>query len=264
MKKVVVISGASSGIGLETAKLLAKKDYTVYGLSRRKVETNSFFSMQVDVTVQQQIQKALDEIYQKEKVIDIIINNAGMGISGSVEYTSDEAIDQILNVNFKGLHHMIKYALPYLRKSKGKIINIGSVAGPLAIPFQTFYSASKAMVQTYSEALFIELKPMGIQVCTVLPGDIKTEFTKNRKKNANESLLYKHRVDQSISVMEKDEQHGMPSSYAAKILLKLCKKRKMPLTKTIGFKYKIFLILNKILPKRFVIYLIGKIYGFTK
>lgn len=263
MSKVVVITGVSSGIGLEVAQLLAKKSYKVYGFSRKKVKSQDFFSMQVDITNKEQIEKAMHHIIEKESKIDILINNAGMGISGSVEATHDNDIDHIFDVNFKGLHHMITYSLPHLRKTKGKIINVGSVAGPLAIPFQTFYSASKAAVQTYTEALSIELKPFGIQVCTILPGDIKTEFTKNRRKNKQELQIYEQRVVKSIGVMEKDEQNGMDVSYAAKVFLKLCNKRKIPLHKTIGFKYKVFILLNKILPKRLVVYIISKLYGFT-
>jgi len=263
MRKVVIITGASSGIGFDTAKLLAEKGYIVYGIARSKIETDLFFSKQVDVTQADQLMKAIKEIYEKEKQIDIIINNAGMGISGSIEYTDESDIKDIFNVNFNGLHYVIQKALPYLRESKGKIINVGSVAGPLSIPFQGFYSASKAAVETYTQALAIELKPMHIQVCTVLPGDIKTNFTKNRRKNKNESLLYKERVDRSIGVMAKDEENGMSSQYAAKVFLKLVKKKRMPLSKTIGFKYKIFILLNKVLPKRFVVWIIGKLYGFT-
>lgn len=263
MEKVVIVTGASSGIGYETAKLLSKKGYKVYGIARSKINEDFFFSKQSDITNNEQLKQTIQEIYETEKRIDVLINNAGMGISGSIEYTRLTDINNIFNVNFNGLHQAVQLALPYLRETKGKIINVGSVAGPLSIPFQGFYSASKAAVQTYSEALSIELKPMGIQVCTVLPGDIKTSFTKNRKKNQNEPSLYKARVDASIGVMEKDEQYGMTSTYAAKIFLKLVKKNHMPLSKTIGFKYKIFLFLNKVLPKRFVVWIIGKLYGFT-
>jgi short-subunit dehydrogenase len=263
MRKVVIITGASSGIGFDTAKLLAEKGYIVYGIARSKIESNLFLSMQVDVTNALQINQAYKTIYEKEKQIDIIINNAGMGISGSIEYAVQSDIQDIFNVNFNGLHYSTQAALPYLRASKGKIINVGSVAGPLSIPFQGFYSASKAAVETYTQALAIELKPMRIQVCTVLPGDIKTSFTKNRRKNKNEGLLYNERVEKSIGVMAKDEINGMSSQYAAKVFLKLVKRKKMPLSKTIGFKYKIFIFLNKVLPKRLVVWIIGRLYGFT-
>ncbi|MFA6801512.1 MAG: SDR family NAD(P)-dependent oxidoreductase [Acholeplasmataceae bacterium] len=264
MKKVVVITGASSGIGYDTALLLVQKGYTVYGLSRSKITQDLILSMQVDVTQVEQVKTAFSDIYKQEQQIDIVINNAGMGISGSVEHSSIKDIDDILDVNFKGLFYVSQTALPYLRMSKGKLINVGSVAGTLSIPFQAFYSASKAAVQSFSDALSIEVKPMGIQVCTVLPGDIKTGFTKNRRKNIFESELYIKRVEQSIGVMEKDEQNGMSSSHAAKVFLKLVYKRRMPLVKTIGFKYKVFVFLEKILPKRFVVWIIGLLYGFNK
>ncbi len=264
MEKVIVVTGASSGIGLDTALRLAKKGYTVYGISRSKIDNDLFFSVQADVTKPDTLKTAFDKIYNETGKIDVLINNAGMGISGSIEYTSIEDMKYIFDVNFNGLVYACQYILPYLRETKGKIINVGSVAGPLAIPFQSFYSASKSAVGTFSDALSIEVKPMGIQVCTVLPGDIKTGFTKSRRKNSFESELYQTRVQKSIEVMEHDEQNGMPSTYAAKVFYKLVKKKRMPLSKTIGFQYKAFILLNKVLPKRFVMWIVGLIYGFKK
>lgn len=264
MKKVVVITGASSGIGFDTAILLAEKGYQVYGISRSKINHELLISKQADVTDINQLNQVLKEIHDETGRIDVIINNAGMGISGSVEYTSIEDLSYILDVNLKGVVYGCQAALPYLRETKGKIINVGSVAGTLAIPFQSFYSASKAAVEAFSDALSIEVKPMGIKVCTVLPGDIKTGFTKNRRKNAFESELYQNRVLKSIGVMEKDEQNGMSSHYAAKVFLKLVKKKHMPLVKTIGFKYKVFVFLQKVLPKRMVVFIVGLLYGFNK
>ena len=264
MRKVVIITGASSGIGLVTARYLQSKNYIVYGFSRSKIEHEKFLSMQVDVTHQMQVEHAIKEVFDAEKQIDVIINNAGMGISGSVAHTSNQDMDTIIDVNFKGLVYMVQSALSYLEASKGKIINVGSVAGSLSIPFQSFYSATKAAVEAFTDALAIEVKPLGIQVCNVLPGDIKTGFTKNRRKNVTESVTYKIRVEKSINVMAHDEQNGMSPLKAAKLFHKLIKKKKIPLTKTIGFKYKVFMFLKKVLPKRFVVWIIGLLYGFNK
>ncbi len=263
--KVVVITGASSGIGFETAKLLNQKNYIIYGISRTKIHDKCVKSIQADVTNYEQLKQAYQEIFYIEGHIDCLINNAGMGISGSIEHTTLEDAKYMMDVNFMGVFHSTKAMLPFLRQSnRAKIINISSVAGRLAIPFQGFYSSSKAAINAFSESLKIELSPFNIQVCSVMPGDIKTGFTKNRKKNELEGDLYEKRVDKSIQVMENDEHNGMDAQYAAKVIYKLVKKRRLPLYKTIGIKYKIFIFLQKVLPARLVNYLVGSIYGFKK
>ena len=263
--KVVVITGASSGIGLELAQLLVKKDCIVYGISRSKIHDKFIKSIQADVTDYEQLKNAYQDIFEAHGRIDCLINNAGLGISGSIEETSIEDAKYIMDVNFMGLFYSTKAMIPYLRKSeKSKIINISSVAGKLAIPFQGFYSSSKAAVNAFSESLRIELSPFNIDVCSVLPGDIKTGFTKHRRKNQNESELYQNRVEKSLLVMENDEHNGMDSLYAASVIYKLIKKRKLPLYKTIGVKYKVFVFLQKILPSKLVNSIVGSIYGFKK
>ncbi len=263
--KVVVITGASSGIGLELAKHLIQKDYVVYGISRSKIHDKYIKSIQADVANYEQLKQAYQEIFDIEGHIDCLINNAGMGISGSIEDTSLEDAKYVMDVNFMGVFYSSKAMIPFLKQSAtSKIINISSVAARLAIPFQGFYSSSKAAINAFSESLRIELKPFKIQVCSVMPGDIKTGFTKNRKKNINEGKDYIKRVEKSIAVMEKDEQNGMDPEYAAKVIFKLINRRNLPLYKTIGVKYKLFVFLQKVLPARFVNNLVGLIYGFKK
>lgn len=264
-EKVIVITGASSGIGFAVAKYLADKDFLVYGISRSAIDDPRIRHKKADVTKLDELISVYQEIFDETKRIDGLINNAGMGISGSIEATSPEDADYMMKVNFMGVYYSIKAMLPHLRASKpAKIINISSVAGKLAIPFQGFYSSSKAAINAFSESLKIELKPFGIQVCAVMPGDIKTGFTKNRRKNKEELELYQKRVERSIAVMEKDEQNGMNPLVAAKAIHRLLKRRKLPLYKTIGFQYKLFIFLQRLLPTKWVNNLVGSIYGFNK
>jgi short-subunit dehydrogenase len=258
MKKVVVITGASSGIGKACANYLVDKGYTVYGLNRTPVESDKIKYLKCDVTDEEQVKKALSEI--KEDIY-AVINNAGMGISGAIEYASSEDIDRIIAVNIKGVINVCKYAIPRLRITKGKIINIGSVAGELTIPFQTFYSMSKVAVSTFSEGLSMELKPFGIKVTTVLPGDTKSEFSNNRKKTETIDDIYKDRIKRSIERMEKDEHNGKDPLSVAKVIAKVLKKKKPPLKVTVGFTYKLFVFLKRILPVKLVNYILYKMYG---
>lgn len=263
--KVIVVTGASSGIGLTVAEHLANQGHHVYGISRSKNHGKNVKSIQADVTDLDQIVQVYQEIFDIEGRIDVLINNAGMGISGSIEDTKTEDVIDLMNVNFMGVFHSSKVAIPFMRESGGgKIINMSSVASVLSIPFQAFYSSSKAAVNAFSDALRNEIEPFNIQVCTLMPGDIRTGFTKNRRKNEVINPYYQKRVDKSISVMEKDEQNGMDSEVAAVIIEKLVNKRKMPIYKTIGCKYKVFVLLNKLLPSRWTNYIVGSIYAFKK
>ena len=265
IKKVIVITGASSGIGLATAVSLAAQGHIVYGIARSKVIAKGVSAIQANVTDYEQLKLAYKDIFDVEGRIDVLINNAGMGIAGSIEETVLEDAIYLFNVNLMGVFYSIKAALPYMHHSANpKIINMGSVAGRFSIPFQAFYSSSKAAVESLSDALDIELRPYGFQVCTVLPGDIKTNFTQNKRKNKKESPRYKKRVIRSIQVMENDEQNGIDAEFAGHVIAKLVARRRMPLHKVIGFKYKVFLFLKKLLPTRFVHQLVDLLYGFSR
>lgn len=263
--KVIVVTGASSGIGLSIAQFLCQKGHSIYGVSRSKIHEKNIKSIQADVTDFDQLKAAYQEIFELEGHIDVLINNAGMGISGTIEDTSSEDAAYLFNVNFMGVFNSTKAVLPFMRESGGgKILNISSVASKLSIPFQAFYSSSKAAINSFSEALANEVAPFKIQVCNVMPGDIRTGFTKNRKKNAVDSPEYKNRVDQSVTVMEKDEINGMDPISAAKVVNRLVRIRRIPLYKTIGFKYKVIVLLAKLLPAKLANHIVGSIYAFKK
>lgn len=265
MSKVVVVTGASAGIGQSICTLLSKKGYIVYGLSRRKVIDEPYFNFQVDITDVSSVRDAIETIIENEGHIDVFINNAGMGISGSVENTSILDAKQLFDVNFFGAFEATQCVIPHMRQNgQGKIINISSLAATFPIPFQTFYSASKAALANFSHALHNELKPFHIEVSVVLPGDIKSEFSKQRKKNAHEDEAYGTRVKQSIETMEKDEYNGMDPIVISKKILQLIKKKHMPIESTVGMKYKSMVFMKRLLPKTFVNKILGMIYGFHK
>ena len=223
----------------------------------REVKENSFVGRNVKKNL---IPK---EIIKKYKYIDVLINCAGIGISGAVEHTTLEEAKKIFDVNVIGQFYITKKFIPFLRESKkGKIINIGSVAGELTIPFQTFYSMTKSAMHKFTEGLRIELKPLNIDVCSVLPGDTKTGFTKNRyQPSVIEDALYKNRIKNSIKRMEKDEQNGRNPISVVKVINKLIKRKKMPVHVTVGLDYKFLVFLGKVLPKRLASFIISKLYG---
>jgi len=262
-RKVVVITGASSGIGLVTAKYLNAKGYVVYGLARRSFKQSGIESISCDITKTEQVEEAIDKIVKKENRIDVLINNAGFGISGSIENQDMEEIKKQFDVNFFGAVNVTQNVLPIMRKQGyGKIINTSSVAGIIPIPFQSFYCATKASLEIWAKALRLEVKPFNIQVCNVLVGDTKTGFTSVREKTSTEKEgVYAETVNKSILKMEKDEQNGKDPITVAKVILKLIKKKRIPQNKTVGGIYKLFLILEKFLPQRFMLWVVSKMYS---
>lgn len=257
---VVVISGASSGIGESTAKYFSNKGDKVYSLSRRIKQDKDITYLSCDITDINQIKESIKKIIELEGKIDLLINNAGMGISGAVEYHSEDEINKIINVNLVGLVNLTKEVIPYLRKSKGIIINISSVAGILAIPFQAMYSASKAAIISFSDALKNELRPFKVRVTSVLPGDTKTGFTEAREKSLDHNE-YGNRINNSVSKMEKDEQKGVSPIKVSKVIYKVSKKKNPNTYYIVGFSYKLLVFLSRILPKRLVNYILYKLYG---
>lgn len=261
MNKVVIITGGSSGIGYATANHFSQKNYIVYEFSRKGISRDGVKHLTCDVTKEDECISAVEYVINESKRIDIIINNAGFGISGAIEFTDMESAKRLFDVNFFGTHNVIKASLKYLKESKGRIINVSSVGGVLYLPFQAFYSASKAATNALTLALRNEVKNYGVSVCAVLPGDVKTGFTKAREKSLDGEKEYGGRIERSVSLMEKDEQGGMTPDFVAKKIYKVGKKKRVKPMYTVGFKYKLFTVLNKILPSRLVNYIVYLIYA---
>ncbi|MCH5171433.1 MAG: SDR family NAD(P)-dependent oxidoreductase [Erysipelotrichales bacterium] len=255
---VVVITGVSSGIGKDLAELLISKGYKVYGLARRETKLDGLNFLKCDVTDLNNIKNVKQIIEEKECKIDVLINNAGMGIAGSILDSNYEDIDKIFQTNVMGVIAVTKEFLSII-KDEGKIINIGSVAGDLTIPYQGFYSMSKSAVDKFSECLSIELKPRRIKVTTILPGDTKTGFTESRKTVIKEDK--EGTAAKSIKKMEKDEQNGVSPRKVSKVILKVIKKKHPPIRVAVGFFYKLVIFLQRLLPRKLVLAIIKKMYS---
>ena len=262
-RQVVVITGATSGIGKITANYLNQNNFVVYSLSRRLLEDKNINYISCDVTNREQVKKAVNEILEKEDTIDVLINNAGFGISGSIENQDINEIKNIFNVNFLGTVNVTQEVLPIMRKQNfGKIINTSSVASIFPIPFQSYYCATKASLDIWAKTLRLEVKKFNIQVCNILVGDTKTGFTAVRQKSsADKGTVYEDIVKSSVEKMEKDEQKGKDPITVAKIVYSLIKKKKMPATKTVGFGYKCLVFLEKILPQSLMLWVVSKLYS---
>ena len=262
MSKVCIITGGTSGIGLATARAMHDAGYRVYELSRREAGTDCAVHIQADVTKEDTLRAAVDFVLAQEDHIDVVINNAGFGISGAVEFTDTADAIRQLDVNFFGMVRMNHVVLPILRKQGyGRIVNLSSVAGSIPIPFQTYYSASKAAINSYTMATANEVRPFGVQVCCVQPGDIQTGFTAARQKIVVGDDIYGGRISRSVAGMEKDERTGMRPEDAGAFVCRAATRKGVRPVNTIGLSYKFFCVLQKLLPAKTLNWLVGMVYA---
>lgn len=262
IKKVALVTGGSSGIGRATAVSLLDKGCTVYELSRRDNPPEGVHHITADITDEAQVSSAVDEVISREGRIDILVNNAGFGISGAAEMTDTKASHAQLELNLYGADNVTRAVLPHMREKKsGRIIFVSSIAGILPIPFQLWYSVSKAAIASYALALQNEIRPFGITVCAILPGDIATGFTDAREKSSDGDSVYGGRIERSVKTMEKDERGGMSPDKAGGYIAKLAMKKRTSPLKAIGLSYKAVAVLSKLLPRRFSNYIVSLLYA---
>ncbi len=261
-KKIAVLTGGTSGIGMQTALALKSAGYPVNKLSRRAQGVEGLNHLVADVTDEAAVKKVVDEIVAREGKIDVLVNNAGFGISGAVEFTKTEDAKRLFDTNFFGMVNMNRAVVPVMREAgQGRIVNISSVAGQIPIPFQTYYSAAKAATNSYTMALANELRPYGITVCAVQPGDIKTGFTKAREKTVDGDDVYGGRIGRSVSRMEHDEQTGMDPAVAGKFIANVAMKKKVSPIYTIGASYSFLTFLTRLMSWKTMNKIIGAIYA---
>jgi short-subunit dehydrogenase len=221
---IILITGVSSGFGKAIADELLRGGHTVYGTSRKVTEsTGTLKMMQLDVTSREQVQRVISHIIERENTIDVVINNAGMGIGGALELATQQEITLQMNTNFFGVVNLCSEILPHFRKKrKGLIINISSIGGIFGIPYQGFYCASKFAVEGYSEVLSLETEQFGVKVVIVEPGDFNTGFTKNRIISAKtQNSEYKKSFQRVLKNIERDETTGANPKYLAKRIAKI-------------------------------------------
>lgn len=226
MKKVILITGISSGFGKETARLLAEDGHKVYGTVRKVNETSALVNyLLMDLTDTDSISKAVLSVIEKEGRIDVLINNAGMHTGGPIETLPSEYIKLQMDTNFIGMVNLTREVLPYLRKQGGgKIINVSSIGGLMGLPFQGYYSAAKFAVEGFSEALRIEVNQFNIKVIIINPGDFHTSNSANRRNFLAPYVPgdpYFEQFEKSLAVIEKDESMGWKPSVMAGKMVKI-------------------------------------------
>lgn len=228
-KKVVLITGASAGMGMEAAQLLLQNGYTVYGAARRlgkmqELKNQGAKILQMDVSVDASIIEGVDEIIKTEGRIDILINNAGFGAYGAVEDVSLKDARYQMEVNVFGLARLSQLVIPHMRKQQfGKIVNITSIGGKIVSPLAGWYHASKFAVEALSDSLRMEVKPFGIDVIVIEPGGVKSEWlgiALDNLEKVSGNTVYKGIVQKSIPMYKKFEPKNAEPAVIAKLILK--------------------------------------------
>lgn len=204
----IIITGTSAGIGFALAEYFGERGHQVFGLSRKETASKHFKTIPTDITDNDQVKNAIEEILKSENQIDVLINNAGMGMVGAVEDSAQEEILKLFNLNLVGSVQMMSAVLPKMREQEsGKIINISSIGSEMGLPFRGFYSASKSALDKVTEAIRYEVAPWNIQICALHLGDIKTNIAENRVKT-KVSEPYQNTFEKVYELMNSHVNHG--------------------------------------------------------
>ena len=256
MKQVVLITGASSGLGKAIGIFLTQKNFKVYGTSRNPAKLKDFdaFEMlKLDVNDEETIQDAVKTVIAKEKRLDILINNAGIGITGPIEDTPETEIKKAFDTNFYGPLRVAKAVLPQMRKQKkGLIINVTSIAGYMGLPYRGFYSSVKAALIILTEALSSEVKQFGITVSDVAPGDFKSNIAAGRYHTpVFENSAYKAVYTDVLKQIDEEVDTGMDVQVMVDVVYKVIRNKNPQLHYKAGaFMQKFSIVLKFLLPSR--------------
>ena len=267
--KVVLITGASSGIGKACAEHLSQIGYKVYGTTRfinNLGQGNGKYRMiQMDINSDHSVKNGINQVFEKEGRLDVVLNNAGFILAGSIEDTTIEEAKTQLEANLFGAFRVCREALPKMREQmSGYIINISSIGGLMGLPFHGLYSASKFALEGLTEALRMEIKQHGIRVVLIEPGDFKTQLTTNRirVKGSLENPAYKVNFEKAVTRMEIDETHGADPIKVAHLAARILRTPAPRLRYSIGpVTERVAIVLKKILPFSLFEKALMKYYG---
>lgn len=253
---VVLITGGSSGIGKAIGSYLKSKGFIVYGTTRalaKYPDFPDFNLLELDVRDTLSVQRAVSEVIQREGRIDVLVNNAGVGITGPIEETPHEEIRKAFETNFHGPLHMAKAVLPQMRKQEsGLIINITSIAGYMGLPYRGIYSATKGALELVTETLRMETKDFGIQLVNLAPGDFATNIAAGRYHvPARESSPYYKKYADTLNMINEDVDGASSPELVAKKVFRIIGTKRPKVHYTVGaFMQKFSLFLKKILPDK--------------
>jgi NAD(P)-dependent dehydrogenase (short-subunit alcohol dehydrogenase family) len=266
MKKVVLVTGGSSGIGKSIAVYLQDRNYTVYGTSRNpdRYPDSPVPLIAMDVQDSDSIAAGVQQLLQQEQSIDILINNAGVGITGPMEETPIDEVQHTMNTNFYGPLRVLQAVLPVMRQQKqGRVINITSIAGYMGLPYRGIYSASKGALEIATEAYRMECAHLGIHFSNVAPGDFATNIAAGRfHAPVRENSDYAAGYSKTLSLIDEHVDDGNDPIEVAEKIFKILQEKNPGIHYKVGsFMQKFSIVLKKLLPEKTYESMLKKHYG---
>jgi NAD(P)-dependent dehydrogenase (short-subunit alcohol dehydrogenase family) len=254
VNRIALVTGASSGIGLATAQALAKAGYQVFGTSRKPVASTQGVTMLVcDVTDDASVQALVDEVMRQTGRIDLVVNNAGIGLLGGAEESSIAQAQRLFDVNVFGVARVVNAVLPVMRKQKnGRIVNMSSILGLIPAPFNAYYASTKHAIEGYSESLDHEVRAVGIRVVLVEPGVTRTSFEENLTRADQPLPVYASERARSESLMRKWVEAGDAPQVVADTVVKAATALKPKLRYSAGKQSGQVRALRRFMPERLV------------
>jgi NAD(P)-dependent dehydrogenase (short-subunit alcohol dehydrogenase family) len=262
--RVALVTGTSSGIGLVTAQALVNAGYRVFGTSRKPAAHSPGVTMLVcDVTDESSVEALVHEIMRQAGRIDLVVNNAGIGLLGGAEESSIAQVQGLFDINFFGVARVINAVLPVMRKQgSGRIVNMSSVLGLIPSPFNAFYASTKHALEGYSESLDHEVRALGIRVLLVEPGLTRTAFEENLTRADRPLPAYAADRARSEELMRKGVETGDPPQVVAAMVLKAATARKPKLRYSAGKQSRQVRSLRRFMPERLVDTVLRRFNGF--
>ncbi len=259
LKKNAIVVGGSSGIGRETALKLSAKGYRVYNISRTPFHGERVQSLTADAAQEGEIGEAIEKACEELVSLDLLVYSAGFSMAAPLEYAKSGDYRYLFEVNYFGAIEAIRAAAPYLKQRCGRVILVGSLGGDMPIPFDGFYSSSKAALTMLAREADLELRPYGVRVCALLPGGTATDFTYSRRVySEEESKNYSSPLKKASAALANMEQGGMSSSLVADSILKLVDRKNPPTVAVAGGKNNVLRYAYKILPERVTDFFVRK------
>jgi NAD(P)-dependent dehydrogenase (short-subunit alcohol dehydrogenase family) len=254
----VLVTGAGSGLGRAIAERLARAGDAVIGTvrdperARRLTEAAAGTGLALrylplELSRFEELE-AFASGLEAEGGVEVVVHNAGFGVFGPIEEVGAAELERQFTVNVFGPMHLTRLLLPGLRARRGRVVFVGSLAGRIALPFQAHYSASKAALASFSDALRLELEPFGVRVCCVEPGDFATGFTDARQVRRAEGSPYGEKLQACLTAVEEQERGGAGPEWAARVVEEICRQPSPPARRPVGRWARTLCVLLGLLP----------------
>lgn len=262
LKPVAVVIGGSSGIGREIALGLVSKGYTVINVSRRLCKNDRIKNVTADITQGEELERSIQNIGADYKRINLLCYSAGCSMAAPLEHAKESDVRYLFEVNYFGALRAIRTALPFMKRLGGKIFVIGSLASTYPVPFDCFYSSSKAALDMLVRGARTELKRYNVSLTCVQPGGTSTSFTFKRKVYSDEENGdYYKEVHKAIAALANMEQGGMSASSVAEEVIRETMKKNPAITLPTGGRNKAYVWARHMLPEKFTEFINDKMYN---